>query len=94
MADKQSEPEFEGLTDFDTFFWLLEERHGLDALKDVAGDIGLANLDARELVDLRKREDGRYNLFCRAGGKARVVVILSKDRDGKFHAEEGGFLKD
>ena len=92
MDKQQGEPQFEGLTDFDTFLWLLEERHGFGALKDVAREVQLANLNVPEVVDLRKRDDGKFNMFCKAGD-APVAIVLSKGRDGRFHAEEGGFLR-
>lgn len=93
MDNASRGPGNESLIDFDSFFWLLEERFGLEAIKIVASEIGLANSGAAEVVDLRRRADGRFDLFCRIEPKAIAHIVLSRGPDGRFTAEEGGFTE-
>lgn len=92
MEGESREPIYDGLSDFDTFFLLLEDKHGFDAIKLVSNEIHLANSGALEVVDLRKRADGRFNMYCTFDMRIRIVVVLSKGKNGMFAAEEGGFL--
>lgn len=87
-----NEPEIGPLSEITQFLCELEDLTNLETIELLAVEIQRARIIGHQISDLRRRADGRFNLFLRVSGIA-VAIVMEFDANGSLIATEGGFVR-